>query len=355
MKVSGGMISGVVPAEHGDWWQIDAAVNPGNSGGPLTDTRGAVLGVVNAKMNTDIAGGINFAVPVTEVRTFLRAAGVNFSTTAGDKVDDPALVKRVTPSVALIYAWTKYTPGLRGEAAGEVCINPEDDAEMVWVPAGDFLMGSADDDPVADANEKPQRSVYLDGYWIYKYPVTVKQWAKFCTAEWGVKTQAGPDDNLPAANIPWDDANAYAEGVGAALPTEAQWEKAARGPNGRIYPWGNDWDPLKCITIPGDYGDSRKPVDSYPAGISPYGALQMVGNVWQWCADWYAADYYQHSPNRNPTGPVVGTVHVMRGGCWHGDASKYLRPSLRAHDFYYSREYQQYGFRCVVDPAIDPE
>ena len=142
-------------------------------------------------MKTDIAGGINFVVPVTEVRVFLRAAGVSFSTTAGDRVDDPALVKRVAPSVALIYAWTKYTPGLRGEAAGEMCVNPEDDAEMVWVPAGDFLMGSADTDTSADANEKPQHSVYLDGYWIYKYPVTVQQWAQFCTAQWGVKTAGG--------------------------------------------------------------------------------------------------------------------------------------------------------------------
>ena len=170
----------------------------------------------------------------------------------------------------------------------EAGINPKDGAEMVWVPAGEFLMGSTDDEGVRD--ERPQRKVYLDGYWMYKTEVTVAQYRKFCEAtnrempeapEWGWK------EDHPVVNVSWHDAVDYAKWAGASLPTEAQWEKAARGTDGRVFPWGNEWDAGACANSVSWSLKGTKPVGSCPAGASPYGCVDMAGNAWEWCADWY--------------------------------------------------------------------
>jgi len=213
-------------------------------------------------------------------------------------------------------------------------INPKDGAAMVWIPMGDFLMGSSDaqvealckDIPGLEDwffGQKPQHTVNLDGFWMYKYDVTVAQYRKFCAAT----KRKMPDlanwskDDHPMVMVSWDDATAYALWAGAALPTEAQWEKAARGPDGRIYPWGNQWDLTKCAN--GVNSNNVKgyivgpwSVGSFPEDVSPYGCMDMAGNVCQWCADWYDKNYYQNSPLKNPTGPAIGTMRVMRGGCW---------------------------------------
>ena len=187
---------------------------------------------------------------------------------------------------------------------------------MVYVPAGDFLMGSKNGEGYD--RERPQHTVYLDGYWIYKNEVTVAQYRNFCKTtgrnmpdppNWGWK------DDHPVVNVTWDEAKAYCEWAGAALPTEAQWEKAARGTDGRIYPWGNDWDKTRLNSYQSG-STATTPVGNYPGGASPYGCLDMAGNGWQWCADWYDATYYANSPARNPTGPATGTTRVLRGGSW---------------------------------------
>ncbi len=252
-------------------------------------------------------------------------------------------------------------------------INPKDGATMILIPAGEFLMGSTDADKLASDDEKPQRKVYLDTYYIYKTEVTVTQYRRFCTMtnremphapEWGWK------ENHPVVNVSWNDANAYAEWAGAMLPTEAQWEKAARGGDGRIYPWGFSWDKTKCANYTNSYPDNATsethPVGSFPKGASPYGVMDMSGNVWEWCADWYGANYYMNDATaKNPTGPATGENRVLRGGSWDGfcdgDYDGFLRAAFRYSDqsegtqeFYFP---YTYGFRCaypvVQTPLID--
>ena len=201
----------------------------------------------------------------------------------------------------------------KGPQPGQIMLNPKDGAEMIFIPAGVFLMGSTEMTENAVDDEKPQHSVYLDGFFVYKNLVTIAQYRKFCQAtgrELNNYYYKKADDDHPMMNVSWEEANVYAVWAGASLPTEAQWEKAARGADGRIYPWGNNWDAGKCWFRK----DQTMPVGSFPAGASPYGALDMVGNVWQWCTDWYDENYYPQSPKMNPFGPVNGLNRVLRGG-----------------------------------------
>ncbi len=223
---------------------------------------------------------------------------------------------------------------------GQESTNAVDGAVMVWVPAGEFTMGSDNGSP----DEKPAHQVYLDGYWIYKNDVTVAQYRKFCEVtgrNMPEEPKWGWQDDHPIVNVTWYDAAAYALWAGVALPTEAEWEKAARGTDGREYPWGNEWDAAKCQFNK----QATAPVGSYPAGISPYGCLDMAGNVWQWCADWYGADYYSHSPTQNPTGPETGRERVVHGGSWECCYS--IGAPTRDSDNTPARRDKALGFRCV--------
>jgi len=233
-----------------------------------------------------------------------------------------------------------------GPKAIDVKVNPKDGAEMVWVPAGEFLMGSSDDDVAQLLNEnpewgaerfndeKPQREVYLDGYWMYKHEVTVAQYRKFCEEtyrEMPPAPKSGWKDDHPMVMVTWTDASAYAKWAGMSLPTEAQWEKAARGTEGRIYPWGNTWDAEKCNNYESG-AKQTKPVGSYTSGASPYGCMDMAGNVWEWCSDWYDRDYYKSGPSRNPTGPKDGSCRVLRGGGWGSNGG--LCRAAGRYDYY---------------------
>ena len=257
--------------------------------------------------------------------------------------------------------------------AGDVWVNPKDGAEMVYVPAGEFLMGSTEAELSSLAeryggggyraymrkqlsNEELQHSVYLDGYWIHKHEVTVAHYRKFCQATGRPMPSKWADDR-PIIMVSWNDAQAYAQWAGGALPTEAQWEKAARGADGRRYPWGDDWDWGRRCNDGMDHNSVggrvwpwktvAAPVGSYPTGTSPYGAMDMAGNVWEWCADWYRQDYYGISPASNPRGPATGSARVLRGGSYdHGE-----RELRCAYRFYAdpNRGYGGIGFRCVVN------
>jgi len=263
-------------------------------------------------------------------------------------VPRPPEVAGATPPSPRVVA---LAPPVLGTArAGEVRINPKDGAEMVYIPAGEFIMGSNDR---AD-EEEPQRSVYLDGYWMYRHPVTVAQYRKFCSEtrrkmpdppSWGWK------DDHPIVNVTWHDAKAYADWAGVQLPTEAQWEKAARGTDRRAYPWGNEFDASKAVCgVRRRSEKSTAPVGSIPSGASPYGCLDMAGNVWEWCADWYDEDYYRSAPNRNPTGPASGSRRVLRGGSWGSNYSGNVRAALRDVCMPGGR-YCGLGFRCSAGRA----
>jgi formylglycine-generating enzyme required for sulfatase activity len=254
---------------------------------------------------------------------------------------------------------------VREPQLGDVARNPKDGAVMVYVPAGAFLMGSPDG--VGFADQQPRRTVTLDGYWIYRDDVTVDQYRKFCEVTKRAMPKA-PDygwlgDN-PMTMVTWDDAKAYADWAGVALPTEAQWEKAARGTDGRNYPWGgtatvedpsDGWDTTKCAcwaTSQDNQGMGIGPhaVGSFPAGNSPYGAHDMAGNVWQWCADWYGP--YDATAATNPTGPATGTVRVLRGGSWGDDKYSiqcaYRRMIYVLDDWTPDGWNNGVGFRCVA-------
>lgn len=218
--------------------------------------------------------------------------------------------------------------------------------EMVLVPAGEFIMGN----DRGEADEKPEHKVYLDAFYIDKYETTVDQYGKCAQAGKCTKPNEGGGCNWgksdrgkhPINCVDWNQVKTYCEWAGKRLPTEAEWEKAARGTDGRVYPWGNEWDAGKCV----NNTNSTKPVGSIPAGASPYGCLDMVGNVWEWCADWYDAGYYKTAPVRNPPGPASGTTRVLRGGAWVL-LPTYFRAARRHCDSPAVRD-SYGGFRCVL-------
>jgi formylglycine-generating enzyme required for sulfatase activity len=153
-------------------------------------------------------------------------------------------------------------------------------------------------------------------------------------------------DSDPVVNVSWQDASDYASYVNAALPTEAQWEKAARGTDGRQYPWGDTWQPERCVSAL-QTGQHTMPVGSFPTNASPCGCVDMAGNVWQWCADVFDSKYYAISPAANPTGPTSGSNHVLRGGGWVNVKPKTFRSAYRNYDGEDNYD-DSYGFRCVI-------
>ena len=223
---------------------------------------------------------------------------------------------------------------------------------MVQVPKGEFTMGSKE-----HKDEKPH-NVVLDAYYIDKYEVSNKEYRSFmksaghpAPAYWDDPRLSKPEQ--PVVGVNWYDANSFCEWKGKRLPTEAEWERAAKGPDGHgHYPWGHDLDETKA-----NYGQNvgkTAAVDSYPAGVSGYGAYNMSGNVFEWVSDWYDPNYFQVSPALNPQGPATGLnfanqgpVKVLKGGSWLAPASS-LHSS---HRFWNQPENNSYGvglgFRCA--------
>jgi len=275
-------------------------------------------------------------------------------------------------------------------AAGDVAVSEQDGMRQRYVPAGEFKMGSLASDRLSYGDERPQHRVFLDDYWIDETEVTNAMFARFVAAT-GFKTMAerqdngqvfnldtsgweavsgsdwrhpgGPDtsvtgmDRFPVGQMSWSDSNAYCAWAGRRLPTEAEWEKAARGDDARPYPWGSepvDGSRLNFADVHLKVAWSNPAIDDgytfespaghYPDGASPYGALDMAGNMWEWVADWNDARYYARSPDNNPPGPAAGQEHVLRGGSWWASARD-VRTSMRdsAGDF----PYDIYGFRCA--------
>jgi formylglycine-generating enzyme required for sulfatase activity len=238
--------------------------------------------------------------------------------------------------------------------------------ELVRVRAGEFLMGSdPSKDKLARDEEQPQHPVYVSEFYIGKYPVTNAQYAAFVKAvkhrapeHWERGEVPSGKENPPVVYVSWDDAVAFYQwlsretGKTFRLPTEAEWEKAARGTDGRIYPWGNEWDETKLNSEEAGPGDTT-PVGQYsPDGDSPYGAADMSGNVWEWCADWFDEKGYQRrakSAVRDPQGPKTGKDRVLRGGAFLS-IRRLVRCASRFGYYPYYR-FRHYGFRVVVFPV----
>jgi formylglycine-generating enzyme required for sulfatase activity len=262
----------------------------------------------------------------------------------------PTNVPTITPVPPAGIPTSSPTPAL---GIGTTKISA-DGATMVYVSAGKFWMGSSDADKQTFDDEKPQHEVDLDAFWIDKFEVTNALYKKCvdagnCTApkdrtSYTHSSYYGTSqyDNYPVIYVTFDNATQYCAFAKKQLPTEAQWEKAVRGADKRIYPWGDTFDASKLNSSEGGKGDTTA-VGSYSSGASPYGAMDMAGNVWEWVIDWYDANYYKNSPARNPTGPASGQTRVMRGGSWY-DHSVDGRAANRYDG---NSWYNNVGFRCV--------
>ena len=233
---------------------------------------------------------------------------------------------------------------------GQIWINPVDGAEMVGVPAGEFRMGT-------DSGyewEGPEHVVYLDPYYIDKLEITNSQYRDCVEKGPCIKLEKptyidNPEyDQHPVVNVTWHWAKTYCKWAGKRLPTEAEWEKAARGVDGRLYPWGDEIDCDHAHYK--DCGGQTIPVGSFPGGASPYGALDMAGNAWEWVIDKWKEDYYQVSPYENPQGPIMKgpqDMRVFRGGSWC-ETGDLLRSTYRTW-YETNAQYYNLGFRCVID------
>jgi formylglycine-generating enzyme required for sulfatase activity len=240
-----------------------------------------------------------------------------------------------------------------GTQVGQEITGP-DGGQMVWVPAGEFMMGTAGGGHNV-ANAGPVHKVRITkGFWLGKVEVTTAHWQLYLdeagVGDWSDSDHPTPGDAYPAWFISWEDATAYCRYYGLNLPTEAQWEYAAAGPESLKFPWGKDYDPKKCGNPenPGPTGFTW-PVGSFPEGASWCGALDMEGNVWEWCQDWFDDKYYANSPVDDPPGPATGTWRVLRGGSWDvGHRGEFRGVYRNAYDP--TLRIIIHGFRCAKTP-----
>ena len=210
-------------------------------------------------------------------------------------------------------------------------LQPTAETPMVEIPEGLFMMGF--DGTQALEDERPRHQVWMPAFFMDLHEVTTAQYASFLAAthrlapwQWNTVDLAQHSDR-PVIGVDWSDADAYCRWKGKRLPTEAEWEKSARGTDGRLYPWGNQVASKDLANFAlgarFSYSQVLMPVQSYEQGKSPYGLYQMAGNVGEWVQDWYGTNYYEISPERNPQGPEQGQFKVLRGGSW-SDLPKYL-------------------------------
>ena len=279
---------------------------------------------------------------------------------------EPSEVPRITtPDIKPTLSQATITPTVIIESPltiGYTMVSEVDEMQLLYIPAGRFIMGSNQ----GDSNEKPFHEVYLDAFWMDKFEVTHDQY-KLCVAD---RACTAPTDisfynnssfkNHPVVNINWSQAKAYCQWAGRDLPSEAQWEKAARGDDERKYPWGDNYPTsdyanlcdLGCASGSklenfSDGYSQTAPVGNFPMGSSPYEVHDMAGNVWEWVNDWYAEDYYGSQREwANPSGPMTGEEKVLRGGAWD-NSERFIRSTNRGWG---SPEVfgEDLGFRCAL-------
>jgi eukaryotic-like serine/threonine-protein kinase len=277
----------------------------------------------------------------------------SLSPTPTPKVE-PTLFRSPTPTATIT-----PTPGI-----GSTMVRQADQMVMVYVPEGEFIMGSPAG--VGDDDEHPQHVVTLDAYWIDRTEVTNAQYEKCVQVNVcgekpeqarssGTRSNYYTDpqySNYPVIYIRWDSARTYCDWVGGRLPTEAEWEKAARGTDGRVYPWGNASISCALANITSCAGGDTTEVGSYKDGASPYGALDMAGNVWEWVSDYYDpnyyAGYYSNNPKGPSSGPSSGPFWIIRGGAY--DFTALNARSAERKNIWESEGHETMGFRCVYEP-----
>ncbi len=244
----------------------------------------------------------------------------------------------------------------------------KDGAPMVVVPAGEFPMGVPPGDRDGGRDEYPRHEVVLDTFYMDQFEVTNGRYLEFvkATGHRIPQNPANPTRNLwqgdtiteslvdrPVVNVDWYDAAAYCEWAGKRLPTEAEWEKTAKGTTDRRFPWGNVEPTAKHLNYNQRWIGEKTlmPVGSYEAGKSPFGAYDITGNVWEWVKDWYDARYYEKSPAKNPQGPDTGTMKVIRGAGWQNETPA-VRIFTRVNSDPKVRN-ESTGFRCAADAPVN--
>jgi len=263
----------------------------------------------------------------------------------------PTVTASPIPTATIIPMPTPQFP------AGSTTTSPVDGMVQRSVPAGEFYMGTAQDSEWVDENEMPEHVVSLAGFWMDETEVTNAQYVQCvqaggCTPPHKSNSYSraayygNPEyDNFPVVQVDWMQSKTYCEWAGRRLPTEAEWEKTARGTSPRTYPWAGE--------AKGEYfanfsiyqiGDTTE-VRHYPPGVSPYKVYDLAGNVYEWVADWYSETYYSASPKENPTGPETGLMSVIRGGAWSSDWI-FIRTASRMS--FYPQDFSgDIGFRCA--------
>jgi len=415
VSVSHGRISAVRTKGVNRVFQVDAAVNPGNSGGPVFNSRGELIGIVTTKFSHPSGippEGMGFVVPISYAtpllanvpdfdfaaigrgrkaskkkdmettvremaRTTVRIEAVRFQepTTSVSQAEPPTSQAKGEPrrsplprpqpeaaqdqdsgghddpsAIAKVNEQTMVAQHRELQRLAQNGIHPPEG--MVLIPEGEFLMG--DEDGLPDS--RPMHRTRLSSYWIDKYEVTNAQY-RLCVKSGAClppKDRQIFDDaeraQYPVTNVTWAQARTFCQWRGRRLPTEAEWEKAARGTDGRRYPWGNSVELIKNLVKEQParaIGQRPAAIGSFPATMSPYGVFDLVGNAWEWVSDWYAEEYYSVAPPRDPQGPLRGSFRVLRGGDWSQGPLE-LRVTYRGWDemTYWG---PTLGFRCAAD------
>lgn len=318
----------------------------------LVSSSGSISGLINQSI-----GFLAASVPTSTSLENAQPTGTTPDLPASTEISGPA---SAVPTLPLAFQ------------AGATSASPVDGATLVYIPAGEFWMGSTEVEAGPKVDQLPRHRVYLEAYWIDRLEVTNGLYGRCVEAgacQAPVRTASttresyfgNPDyAGYPVIWISYNDAANYCRWAGRRLPSEAEWERAARGDQGTsLYPWGSrepdgelanfcdtncsfEW---RAPSIDDSFADTA-PVDLFSAGASPYGLLNLAGNVWEWVLDYYSPDYYSNSPFENPTGPLSGVERVLRGGSFENSAID-IRSTNR-YFFAGDAATSSFGFRCAV-------